>query len=228
LRPDAILFDFDGVIVNTLIPNRRHWEEFAERIGEDPKTIFTRAWGRRTRDVMDEIAAKRPFDLEVEFAHFEKVSREDFAGMVKVPGARQLLQALPPDRWGIVTGGDPDTTRAMLAQLALPIPKVLIGNRDVSHGKPNPEGYLTGAERLGVHPRAALVIEDASAGIEAGHGAGAKVLALLTTTRQADLPLEHVAALARDLSYVESSFVSGGPLNIDVQCIEIGNGLSAF
>jgi sugar-phosphatase len=110
-------------------------------------------------------------------------------GLEKVQGARDLLQQLPASRWAIVSSGAQAVATLRLAQTHLPKPAVLICAEDVRHGKPDPEGYLAAAHRLGVAPSACVVIEDAPAGLEAARAAGMRCIAVATTHDAAALEL---------------------------------------
>ncbi len=98
-----------------------------------------------------------------------------------MPGAAELLASLPLDRWCVVTSGTRRLATARLRVGNLPVPKIFVTADDVTNGKPDPEPYLKGAAKLGKNPDECLVIEDAPAGISAAHGAGMKVIALLST-----------------------------------------------
>jgi mannitol-1-/sugar-/sorbitol-6-phosphatase len=108
-------------------------------------------------------------------------------GVVALPGAHDLLTSLPPDRWAIVTAYDLETAEARLNAAGLPIPKVLVSANDVEHGKPDPQGYLLGASKLGFHPADCMVFEDAPAGIEAAQRGDMRSIAFRTTASSNDL-----------------------------------------
>jgi sugar-phosphatase len=99
----------------------------------------------------------------------------------------QLLQALPLERWAIVTSCTRPLAGVRIRAAGLPQPKHLVTASDVLRGKPDPEPYLKGAQILGVPAAECMVLEDAPAGIRAGKAAGARVLALRTTTSDAEL-----------------------------------------
>ena len=98
-----------------------------------------------------------------------------------MPGAVELVRAIPDRRWGVVTSGRRHLATARLKLAGIPIPRVMVTAGDVADGKPHPEPYLKGAERLGVKPADCLVIEDAPAGIRSAHAGGMKVIALAST-----------------------------------------------
>ncbi len=96
-------------------------------------------------------------------------------------GALETLQALHPKQWAVVTSATRALAKARLAAAGLPIPELLVGADDVTHGKPDPEGYLKAAAALGVAPEDCVVVEDTPAGLKAGRAAGMRVLAITTT-----------------------------------------------
>jgi sugar-phosphatase len=111
----------------------------------------------------------------------------DVEGVIPLPGAMELLQALPLERWAIVTSCTRALAHVRIGAAGLPKPKRLVTSTDVKRGKPDPEPYLKGAQNLGVPAADCLVVEDAPAGVRAGKDAGARVLALRTTASDAEL-----------------------------------------
>jgi mannitol-1-/sugar-/sorbitol-6-phosphatase len=104
-----------------------------------------------------------------------------------VPGARRLLDRLPPERWAVVTSGSEALVRNRLRAAGLPVPHVLVCADDVNEGKPSLEGYAKAACALGFAPSDCLVCEDSPSGVAAGKAAGARVVAVLTTAARTDL-----------------------------------------
>ncbi|MEU3140668.1 HAD-IA family hydrolase [Nocardiopsis alba] len=115
---------------------------------------------------------------------------------------------LPAERWAAVTSGTRLLMRERLSHAGLPIPEVLVAAEDVSVGKPDPQGYLKAAERLGHAPERCLVVEDAPAGIRAGVASGATVLAVATSHDRAELEGLGAVAVIDDLTscVLESTF----------------------
>lgn len=179
-RVRAILFDMDGTLIDTKGPVERAWRGWAARHGLDPDAILATCHGRRTIETVRRYAPSG-LDFEEEVRLVEDVYTNDTEGVLAVRGARELLQSLPRHRWAVVTSAPQDMARTRIRQAGLPLPDLLIGADNVSHGKPDPEGYRSAAETLGFDPRETLVIEDAPPGLEAGHAAGAWVIALTTT-----------------------------------------------
>jgi sugar-phosphatase len=104
---------------------------------------------------------------------------------------------MPEGAWAIVTSGGAELARARLGQVGLPIPRVLVTGDAVKRGKPDPEPYLLGAKRLGVAVERCVVIEDAPAGIQAGHKAGMRVIGIGATHPREEL-LEQGAQVVID------------------------------
>ena len=163
----------------------RVWAGWAHEHGFDPDEVVKKAHGRPSIATIRELLPHG--DHAAENREVERREIADIEDVVPLPGAMELLQALPLDRWAIVTS----CTRALAAMrigaAGLPKPKQMVTSTDVQHGKPDPEPYLKGAQILGVPAADCLVIEDAPAGIRAGKAAGARVLALRTTASDAEL-----------------------------------------
>lgn len=179
IRCGAVLFDLDGVLMDSRVCVERHWTRWANRHGIDVALVLAEAHGRRTTDTL--LAVAPSLDIAAEARLLEEAETVDFDGVTTLPGAAPLLEALPPGSWGVVTSGTRALATGRLAHGGLPIPERLITADDVERGKPDPQPYLAGAAALGVDPAQCLVVEDAPAGIEAGKAAGMTVLALATT-----------------------------------------------
>jgi mannitol-1-/sugar-/sorbitol-6-phosphatase len=179
IRCGAILFDLDGVLIDSRVCVERHWTRWANGHGIDLVLVLAEAHGRRTTDTIRAVAPT--LDIEAEARLIEEAETVDFDGVTTLPGAAPLLEALPPASWGVVTSGTRALALGRLAHGGLPIPEQLITADDVKRGKPDPEPYLAGAAALAVEPAHCLVVEDAPAGIRAGNAAGMTVLAVATT-----------------------------------------------
>jgi sugar-phosphatase len=181
----ALLFDLDGVLVDSTPAVIRVWSRWAIARGFDPTEVVRRAHGRPS------IATIRDYlphaNAEVENREVERGEIEDLEGVVPLPGARELLRALPPDRWTIVTSCTRRLAQTRLRAAGLPVPDRFVTCDDIKNGKPDPEPYLKGAAFLGVSAKDCVVVEDAPSGIRAGKAAGARVIACRTTAGQAEL-----------------------------------------
>jgi sugar-phosphatase len=175
----AILFDLDGVLVDSTACVERHWRMWAKHHGLDAEYILADSHGRRTIDTMRAVAPE--LATEAEAARLEQTEALDTVGIVAVPGAAELLATLQSVPWAVVTSGSRLMATTRLRFTELPIPPVLITADDVVQGKPAPEGYLKAANLLGINPQDCIVIEDAPPGIEAGRAAQATVIGVATT-----------------------------------------------
>jgi mannitol-1-/sugar-/sorbitol-6-phosphatase len=180
----AILFDLDGVLVDSSRHIEQQWRSWALAKGLSPEPFLRVCHGRRALETI-QLAAPE-LDAAAEIAAFKPDPLSDVAGLPPVEGAAHLLQLLPSGSWAVATSGTRATATARLHGAGLPEPGVLISAEDVVRGKPDPDVYLAAAARLGVIPSECIVVEDAPAGIEAARSAGMRVLAL-TTTHPANL-----------------------------------------
>jgi mannitol-1-/sugar-/sorbitol-6-phosphatase len=182
----AILFDLDGVLVDSTGSVTRQWRLWAEEHNIDPQKVLEIAHGVRSIEIIRKMAPH--LDTQAEVARLEKREADDQEGVAVMPGAADLLKAIPEGRWCVVTSGTRYLATARLKLAHLPTPKVLVSADDVSKGKPDPEPYLIGAKLLGMNPAAqCLVIEDAPAGIRAAHAGGMKAVGITSTYPASEL-----------------------------------------
>ena len=181
----AILFDLDGVLVDSTGSVTRQWRRWAEEQNLDPDKVVEIAHGVRTIEIVRRLAPQ--LDAQAETLRLEKREADDQEGVSVMPGAADLLRSIPEGRWCVVTSGTRYLATARLQLGNLPMPKVLVSADDVSKGKPDPEPYLMGARLLGVNPSECLVIEDAPAGIRAAHAGEMKAIGITSTYPAAEL-----------------------------------------
>jgi sugar-phosphatase len=174
----AILFDLDGVLVDSTGSVDRQWRAWAREQGIDEESVIAIAHGVRSIEVIRAVAPH--LDAIAETRKLESREAADPAIAV-MPGAIDLVRSIPEDQWCVVTSGTRQLASARLERVGIPRPKVMVAADDVVKGKPDPEPYLKGAELLGVDAAKCLVIEDAPAGIRSAHAAGMKVIALAST-----------------------------------------------
>src|SRR6266852_270937 len=185
IRCRGVLFDLDGVLVDSTPAVARVWAGWARAHGFDPDKVVKKAHGRPSITTIRELLPQA--DHAAEDREVERREIADIDGVIPLPGAVELLRALPLERWAIVTSCTRALASVRIGAAGLPKPKHLVTSTDVKHGKPNPEPYSKGAQILGVPAADCIVIEDAPAGIRAGKAAGARVLALRTTASDAEL-----------------------------------------
>jgi mannitol-1-/sugar-/sorbitol-6-phosphatase len=178
----ALLFDMDGVLINSTPAVARVWRRWAVEHGFNPEEVVPRAHGRPSLTTVREYLPNS--DHEAENREVERREIEDVEGVVPLPGALDLLASLPQERWIIVTSCTRALAEVRLRAAGLPLPKKMVTSNDITHGKPHPEPYLKGASLLGFPPAECIVLEDVPAGIRAGKAAGAKVIAFRTTTQE--------------------------------------------
>ena len=181
----ALLFDLDGVLINSTPAVARVWRRWALDHGFNPEEVVARAHGRPSLTTVTEYLPNA--DHEAENREVERREIEDLEGVVPLPGALELLASLPPDRWTIVTSCTRPLAEVRIKAAGLPIPLRMITSNDITHGKPHPEPYLKAASLLGFPVADCIVVEDVPAGIKSGKAAGARVIAFTTTVAAPEL-----------------------------------------
>jgi mannitol-1-/sugar-/sorbitol-6-phosphatase len=169
----------DGTLVDSTGCVTAIWGRWAQKHDIELSYILQHSHGRRTVDTINQIAPHLDAESEAEALEAEEMTIRE--GIVAIGGAFQLLSRLKQHQWAVVTSAGRQLATVRLEYAGLPAPPVLITAEDVLHGKPDPEGYLKAAQRLGVSPSRCVVVEDAPAGILAGRNAGMTVLGLTTT-----------------------------------------------
>lgn len=176
----AFLFDMDGTILNSIRAAERVWSDWARRQGLDVADFLPKMHGSRGVDTIARLNLPG-VDPEHEARLVTEAEIADVGDVVAISGAAAFLSSLPPDRWAIVTSSPLRLARRRLEAAGLSLPKFMVTAEDVKVGKPDPQCYILGAERLGVSPRDCLVFEDVAAGILAGEAAGADVMVVTAT-----------------------------------------------
>ncbi len=171
------------------------------------------AHGVRALEVIRAVAPH--LDAETEVRNLESREADDRDGVVVMPGAVELVRALPEGRWGVVTSGGRHLAAARLRLAGIPVPKVMVTADDVVKGKPDPEPYVKGARGLGFEPKDCLVIEDAPAGIQSARAGGMRVIGLASTYAAAKLSAAD--AVVEKLAQIRVSIDGVGKLAVSVQ-----------
>jgi len=170
----AFLFDMDGTLLNSSAVVDRVWGSWAKRHGIDAATLLASVHGVRAEDTIRRFAGTT-VDVAKETQWILEAEVKDVDGVVAVEGINAFIDALEPGTWGIVTSAPRALAEVRLRAVSLPIPEVMITAEDVQRGKPDPQGFLLGAQRLGVGIGECLVFEDSPAGVAAAKAAGAQV-----------------------------------------------------
>ena len=184
-RCSALLFDLDGVLIDSTPAVSRVWSRWAVAHGFDPEKVVKMAHGRPSRRTISDLLPHA--DVQREDSIVERMEIEDLDGVVALPGARELLNIRPRERWTIATSCTRALAEVRLRAAGLPIPATMVTSSDVKIGKPDPEPYLKAAENLNYAASDCVVVEDVPAGIRAGKAAGARVIALTTTMALGEL-----------------------------------------
>jgi sugar-phosphatase len=176
LSCEAVLFDLDGVLVESGSTVERSWRHWAGEQGLDEDTVIGACHGRPSAET---IAAVAPhLDAAAEAAALELAQAADTSELTACPGAAAILAVLPPGRHAVVTSGTRPLATSRLTSVRLPVPEVLIAAGEVPRGKPAPDGYLAAAALLGVAPEHCVVVEDSRPGVLAAKAAGCRVVGI--------------------------------------------------
>ena len=181
----ALLFDMDGVLIDSTPAVARVWRQWAIERGFNPEEVVHKAHGRPSLSTVRDYLPDA--DHAAENREIERREMEDLDGVDPWPGALELLDSLPKNRWAIVTSCTRPLAELRLRVAGLPRPNYFITSDDIIHGKPAPDPYRKGAEMLGFAPEECVVIEDVPAGVLSGKAAGTRVAALCTTMAEDEL-----------------------------------------
>ncbi|WP_346825729.1 sugar phosphatase [Serratia inhibens] len=199
----GFLFDLDGTLVDSLPAVERAWINWAKRRGINPQDVLDFIHGKQAiTSLRHFMPGESEAAIQQEFLLLEQVEAQDTDGVTALPGAAALLARLNAldIPWAIVTSGSIPVATARRNAGGLPQPEVFITAEQVKHGKPQPDAYLLGAERLGLAPQDCVVVEDAAAGILSGLAAGCQVIAV---NAPADAPkLDQVDLLLSSLEQI--------------------------
>ncbi|HUB01502.1 MAG TPA: HAD family hydrolase [Terriglobales bacterium] len=212
LTCSALLFDLDGVLIDSTPAVARVWRRWALAHGFDPEKVVKVAHGRPSRTTIRELLPTG--NIDVEDRKVEQMEIEDLDGVVLLPGARRLLDSLPPDRWTIATSCTRPLAEVRLRAAGLPIPKTMVTASDVKIGKPDPEPYVKAAAILKYSPADCVVVEDAPAGVLAGKAAGARVIAFQTTMTRQELASAGPDFIVRDCTSLFAGPDADGSLEL--------------
>lgn len=204
IRCQAVLFDMDGVLVDSTHAVARVWSKWAVAHGFDPDVVVRAAHGRPSITTVREFLPQA--DAHAENREVERQEIEDLEGVIAIPGAIALVNSLPAGRWIVATSATRALAEVRLRAAGIPVLREMITSDDIQRGKPDPEPYLKAAARLGFPAADCVVIEDAPAGIRAGKAAGARVIGLPTTSNQAALQAAGADWVVRDCADIAVGF----------------------
>ncbi len=189
----AVIFDMDGVLVDSYAAHQESWRRLASERGyEMTDEQFTATFGRTSREIIELLWGDGQLSNEEiarlddrKEAYYREVIRKDFPAM---EGAAELIDTLSAAGFQLAVGssGPSKNVQLVLDRLnrAGLFQGVVSGN-DVTRGKPDPQVFQIAAERIGVAVDRCVVVEDAPAGIEAAHAAGMRCVGLVSTGRTA-------------------------------------------
>jgi len=200
----AVLFDMDGVLVDSTQAVARVWSKWAIARGFDPEEVVRAAHGRPSLDTVRDFLPNA--DGDAENLEVERQEVEDLEGVVAIPGSLTLVNSLPPGRWTVVTSATRPLAEVRLRAAGFPILPTLITAGDIQRGKPDPEPYQKAAARLGFPPAECVVVEDAPAGIRAGKAAGARVIGFPTTSNRHELEIAGTDWVVRNCADIAATF----------------------
>lgn len=181
MKCKGFLFDLDGTLVDSLPAVERAWSNWAQSRDLDPEEVLGFIHGKQAiTSLRHFMPGESEESIQQQFKLLEKAEAEDTVGISALPGAAELLHRLNELSvpWAIVTSGSVPVAHARHAAGELATPEIFITAELVARGKPNPDPYLLGAQRLGLKPEECVVVEDAPAGILSGLAAGCKVIAV--------------------------------------------------
>ena len=190
----AVLFDFDGVLVDSMPYHVRNWQEVFRPYGVkiEPRDVLLLE-GRPGIEIAAGLAEKAGLQLKSEELHrITKRKRKLYQATTRaklLPEARDLLTKLKQQGFkvGLVTGSVLGNIKAVLDEEALRLFDVIVTSEEVANGKPHPESYLRAAEKLNCQPSQCLVVENAPIGIQAAKAASMTCIAVTSTLNPEEL-----------------------------------------
>lgn len=203
----AVIWDLDGVILDSADEHRRAWR----RLAQDEGIVFTDAdftatFGKRNADIIPHYWPVHSAEQLRELADRKEVYFREFIRETAafLPGAQELMRALHEARFAQALASSTPIENIQLISELLGLERylsILVSGETVEHGKPAPDIFLRAAQELRVQPVSCVVIEDAVAGVEAAHAAGMRCIAV---AGERDLPgLRAAELVVRDLTEVD-------------------------
>jgi mannitol-1-/sugar-/sorbitol-6-phosphatase len=181
----AFLFDMDGTVLDSSAVVHRVWGAWARKHGVDAAALLADVHGVRAEDTIRRFAGPG-MDVGRETQWILEEEVRDVDGVVPIAGVNAFIETLDAGTWAIVTSAPRALAEVRLRAVNLPVPAVMITAENVQRGKPDPQGFLLGAARLGVRIEDCLVFEDSTAGVAAAKAAGADVAIVGGLAQQAE------------------------------------------
>jgi sugar-phosphatase len=198
LRASALLFDNDGVLVDSNSAVDLAWGTLAKEFDLEGFSISSHH-GTRAQDLILELVGEAKFEqANNRINELEQASAHETKAL---PGAFDLLNSLPEGIWTICTSANSNLGKARLIASGLPIPEQFVSGDDVEHGKPAPDPYLLGAKSLGFEASDCVVFEDAEAGVKSALAAGVAFVIGVSSrglATNADLVIEDLVGISFD------------------------------
>ncbi len=170
LTPEAIVFDCDGVLIDSDASVVAAWTAWALARDLDPADVVAACHGQPARATVRAFVDKTGADAAL--ADIDRLELALAGGARALPGALELLRTLPEGRWGLCTSANRALATARLDASGIELPAVFVTADEVERGKPDPEGYALCLARLGASPLRSVVVEDAPNGVAAARAAG--------------------------------------------------------
>ena len=213
MKVEALIFDMDGTMIDSMPWHARSWVEFVARHGLklDVSDILARTTGRTGTECMRELFERDLSDAECQVLVHEKeeIYRAMFSdNFTEVAGFSAFAKAAVARglKVAVGTAGDRHNIEFAMSRLKMdPLPLAIVGGDEGFSGKPTPAIFLEAARRIGVAPERCIVFEDAPFGIEAARRGGMRAVAVCSTHTAAELAGPHVIAAVRDYNELAHS-----------------------
>lgn len=180
---EAAIWDMDGTLVDTAELHFEAWRQTCAELGRGfSRDDFAATFGRRNPEIMHILFGDRfgPAEVEKIGEHKEELYRAAAAkGVELLPGVAELMEGLQRAGFRQAIGSSAPKANLDLILRLTGISKYLgavVSAEDTTRGKPDPQVFLIGAERLGVPPARCVVFEDAPAGVQAAKAGGMKAV----------------------------------------------------
>lgn len=212
----AVIFDFDGVVIDSHLAHEQSWFALADELSQPmTRETFVSTFGQRNESILPLLGWAAEGDLETiqrlgdrKEELYRAILRAE--GIEPLPGVVALLGDLKQQ--GIPCAIGTSTPRANV-ECVLELTGLggffqdVAASEDVSRGKPDPEVFLKAAAKLGAEPSCSVVIEDAHVGIRAAKSAGMKSVAVTTTHPAASLAEEAPDRIVATLEAVDVRYL---------------------